>query len=388
MRINCCCIFVGCGGDETTSNNAVPTNYHNVTANLQGTVFDAITGQRVTADNLKVVLVQGGKYRTAGKNKNYVGDYYIDNIPASTAGNYEFRIEATADGYQPVVSTYTPYVDINSLQDKKVWDLGNFYLFPVGVTAPDYTFDVMYDGEPVVGATVLMNPQTNSNTLNTDTDARFTPSLGYQGSLTATTDAAGQVTFAGSTLVLGGYYAVTVLPVAHEGVQLGRYSSTTLTVGTAAIQQSITMGEIAPGSANGLYVVSASNTDSNEFTSGGALVLELSRPVALVEEAQIGASLTNANNATLDNGTTGSDVTVTVSTDGLTVTLTPNFSVPPVAFNGSNSADADNGLEVNYLNAFVRLADDSDSASVFNLFSLIASTGATVDNSVLVTPYF
>ncbi|MEK9765730.1 MAG: hypothetical protein VW274_04560, partial [Thalassolituus sp.] len=358
--------LVGCGGDESISNQAVPTNYHNVTANLQGTVFDAVTGQRVTADNLKVVLVQGGKYRTAGNNKNYVGDYYIDNIPASTAGNYEFRIEATADGYQPVVSTYTPYVDINSLQDQKVWNLSNFYLFPVGMTAPDYSFDIMFEGEPVVGATVLMNPQINNNSLNTDTDARFYPSSGYQGALTATTDASGKVTFAGTELVLGGYYAVSVLPVVHNEVQLARYSTTYVNVGTTQVAQSITMGEIAPGSANGLYVVSASNTDSSQFTSGGALVLQLSRPVALVDETQIGASLTNANNATLDNTSTGSDVTVTVSTDGLTVTLTPNFTTAPVAFNGSNSADADNGLEVSYLNAFVRLADGSDSAFVYN----------------------
>ncbi|WP_430459887.1 hypothetical protein ACQUQU_11790 [Thalassolituus sp. LLYu03] len=380
--------LAACGATDDTQNAAVPQNYHDITTNLQGTVFNAVTGARVDAD---VLLVQGSDYRNAKQNSAYPGDYFFADIPTSTNGNVTFRMEASADGFQPVVSTVTFNVNTANLQDREVWSLGNFYLYPLGSTAPDMTVTVTYNGERIEGATVMLQPNTASNVLTADATAIIAPTDGFQGALSATSDADGNAVFDGDTLVLGGRYAVQVLPMVYEDTQLALATPTSVTVGTSAIIQTVALADIVPGTTDGLYVVSASNEDSNAINSNGTLIIHLSRPVSIVNESLASASLTNDTTAALDTNSQGSDVTATVSTDGLTLTLSPNFSTNPQAFNGSNSGTADNGLTITYSDLFVRLTD-SDDTTLIEVFDsvngLVNSDGNVVDDTVQITLEF
>src|SRR5690606_10771720 len=154
-------------------------------------VFNAVTGERISNDNFSVVLIQGDRYREAKLNRDYPGDYFIGDIPASTANNVTFRIDAKAAGYQPVSSRITLDINTDDLQDRKTWNLGNFYLYPLGTTAPDMNIEVFYEGERVEGAEVLLQPETGSNVLTTDSSSVISPTLGYQKALSVTTDADG-----------------------------------------------------------------------------------------------------------------------------------------------------------------------------------------------------
>src|SRR5690606_30078834 len=257
---------------------------------------------------------------------------------------------------QPFTSLITFGVNTAGLQDKKAAMIGNVYLFPLGTTAPDMNIEVFYEGERVEGAEVLLQPETGSNVLTTDSSSVISPTLGYQKALSVTTDADGIATLAGTSLVLGGRYKVQVLPTTYKGIQLGlENNATTVTVGTSTIRQRVDMAHILPANNNGLYVVSASNENFDGINSSGILTIQLNRPVSIVNESLVSASLTNETTAALDTNSPGSDVTATVSTDGLTITLTPNFATNPVAFSGNNSGTADNGLTVTFANLFIRL---------------------------------
>lgn len=182
-------LLIGCSGDESTTNNAVPDNYFSRTATLQGTVFDAVTGARITDTSLKVTVVQGGSNRNAtvktGTNQGaFGGDYSLSGIPVSINNNIQYRVVVTADGYQELDSIFTASVSdgstdtaVNDTLDTVYNFLKNAYLFPVGATAPDLTVNVTYNGEAVAGASVLLQPATSSSSVTTDTPPA--PVTGY-----------------------------------------------------------------------------------------------------------------------------------------------------------------------------------------------------------------
>ncbi len=388
--------LIACGGDEN-QDAAVPQNYHDITTNLQGTVFNAITGERISSEGLSVTLVQGGDYRKAKINKNFQGDFFVGDIPTSTAGNITYRLDVSYTGYQPFTSLIGFGVNTNPLQDKEVATVGNVYLYPLGATAPDQTVSVTYNGEPVPDATVLMQPDTSSNTLTTDIASRLFASAGYQQALQATTDANGIATFTGANLTLGGRYNVDVLPLAYEGKQLAvNRAAALINIGQNNITRVVTMGDLLPGSENGLYVVDASNEDTDALQSDGVLTLKMSQPVEIVNEANtVTAVLANNTTAALDFTGTGTEVNATVSTDGLTITLAPKFATGanPVVFNGTNAGTADNGLTITYSNLFVRMTATNDNAmyDVFNTNlggGVVDTSGTQVTGTVTVTPEF
>ncbi|MCA6060392.1 MULTISPECIES: hypothetical protein [unclassified Thalassolituus] len=378
--------LIACGGDEN-QDAAVPQNYHNITTHLQGTVFDAVTGARISNESLKVLLVQGDKYRTAKLNKEYAGDYFIQDIPTSTENNVTFRMEATATGYQPVIASVDFNADTNNLQDKNAWRMGNFYLYPLGVSAADMTVTVTYNGEKIEGAAVQLQPNTNGNTLTADSINVIAPNNGFQGAITATTDVEGNAVFSGDALVLGGRYQVQILPMSYKGIELGQPTAVNVNIGTSTIHQRVAMVDIVPGNNDGLYVAQASNEDDNAINSNGTLTLKLSRPVSIVNESFASAALTNATTAVLDTNSQGSEVTVTLSADGLTLTLQPNFITNPVNFNGNNSGTADNAMYITYSNLFVRL-QDGDTTELYNVLNLVDTSGLTVSGRVNVTVAF
>src|SRR5690554_271004 len=183
--------LIACGGDE---DQAVPQNYHDIKTNLQGTVFDAVTGDRISTEGLNVTLVQGDDYRKAKINKDFQGDFFVGDIPTSTNNNITYRLDVSYAGYQPFTSLIAFGVNTLGLQDKKAAMIGNVYLYPLGATAPDQTVTVTYNGEQVPNATVLLQPDTSANTPTTDTSLPPTwlrASTGYQQAIEATTDANG-----------------------------------------------------------------------------------------------------------------------------------------------------------------------------------------------------
>lgn len=387
-------LLAACGGDEA-SDNSVSQNYHDITTTIQGSVFDAVTGNRITDESLEITLVQGKKYREAkviSGEKAFAGDYSIGDIPTSANnGNITYRIVSQVTGYQPFEAAVAFNIATGgTLQDEAANRVGNIYMYPLGSFASEVKVNVSFNNEPVANASVLLNPQTNNNVVTTDTsNILFAAQSGFQGSQTVVTDEAGVATFAATGLVLGGQYSIDVLPTTHEGSQLALNAGTTTIVGTNNNINNIAMVETVPGTQNGLYVTSASNLDADLITSGGALTITFSRAVALVNETAIGANLTNATTAILDaTSVPNSNVAGVLSADGLTLTLTPQFSTAPVAFSGTNGGTADNGLLVNYTTVFVRINDGSDSAVVYDVFALTAETGGNPSASVQATATF
>jgi hypothetical protein len=400
-------LLAACGGDES-SDNSVGQNYHDIRATLQGSVFNAIDGNRITDESLKITLVQGSDYRNASVRKGtaeFAGDYAIGGIPTSASGgNLTYRIVSTVTGFQPFEATMAFNVSTTgSLQDNRVNRIGNIYMYPLGSFASDVKVNVTFNNEPVEGASVLLNPQTNNNAPTSDTsNTLFAAAAGFLGAQTVVTDASGVATFTAASLVLGGQYSIDVLPTTHEGSQLALNAGTITVVGTdnanPAITNNninITMIEVAPGNDNGLYVTSASNFDTDAVTATGILTIGFSRAVSLVDEKDIGATLTNANTAALNiSDNPNSTVEATLSADGLTLTLTPKYSVAPIEFAVSsdgtdNAASADNNLKVNYTNVFVRIADATDSAVTYNVFTVLNDeTGNNPSNTVQTTKAF
>ncbi|MEH6448576.1 MAG: hypothetical protein V7765_07890 [Oleispira sp.] len=379
-------LLAACGGDDTTTNQSASQNYHNIQTTLQGSIFNAIDGTRITDESLKVTLVQGSNYRNANVRRgsaDFAGDYSIGNIPTSSnGGNITYRIVSSVDGFQPFEATFAFNVTTTgSLQDNNANRVGNIYMYPIGSFANDVKVNVTYNSEPVANATVLLNPQTVSNAPTTDVSNTLFPAQnGFQGAQTVVTDAAGIATFAAANLVLGGQYNISVLPTIHENTQLALPTASVFVVGTTPNIVNIPMTDSVPSAAakNGLYVTSLTNLDTNSVTAGGVLTLTFSRAVSLVDETAIGANLTSATTAAL-NATSfpNSSVAAVLSTDGLTLTLTPQFAAAaaPVNYNGTNGTTADNGLMVNFTNVFVRINDASDNAVVFDVFGLVEETG-------------
>ena len=389
----------GCGGDTTNVNASVPDNYFNEKATLQGTVFDGVTGAKITDSSLKIMLVQGTSYRNANVRtgtQQGAGDYAISSIPISINDQTEYRLVVTANGYQDFESTIAFDAVSGSTLDRVYNYVGNVQLFQAGVGANDITVNVSYLGEPVVGATVMMTRSTLSVISTVSGSGAFLASnktSGYLGNLSATTDSNGVATFASAGLVLGGTYGVSVLPVTYKGIPLAMASGSSVTVGSSIIVQNVSMSDLVPGTSNGLYVVSASNTDPNLVVSSGVLTIVFSRAVSFVDETNILATLSGGVNLAALNTTTSPDSTTnaTLSADGLTLTLTPVFATAPTAFNGSNAASADDALVVTYSNVLVRLQDVADTQPIYSVFGmggLVGPSGSTPSGSVLVTPNF
>ncbi len=363
-----------------------------ITSTLQGTVFDAVTGERITDKSLKVTLVQGKSYRNASVktgSSDFAGDYALSSIPTSVNSNLTYRIDIRVDGYQRLQAA----INFNAAATEEINPnlLGNVYLFPLGLTAPDQTVTVLFNNEPVEGATVLLQPTTSTNVLTSDSSNILqAASDGFLGANSAVTDVNGNAVFAGANLALGGSYNIDVLPAVHEGTQLAQTTGTTVVIGTSTVMQTVNLTDLAPGNDNGLYILSASNSDNNTVDSNGQLVLVFSREITLVHESITQASLVGATTATLDN-TTVPDTTVTVSlaADNITLTLTPNFTVAPEFFSGSNPTTADNGMLVQFSNLFVRVKDSDEDGELFDVFADLSNTSGTApSNSVQATTDF
>jgi len=244
--------------------------------------------------------------------------------------------------------------------------IGNIFLFPTGVTAPDYNITTTYNGAPVPGATVQLDPISASNGgafATGGTGDTLAANNGYVTSLQATTDANGLAKFTGALLAVGAAYKVQVLPVAFKQpisgatIQLALYNPTAgpgsapFIAGLGNIDQHIALSALPPSPAGvPLYVTSATNAVTGSLQANGALVVTFSVPVS--GQSIAGGFFATLNPGTKADGTAGAGVLNatnpvigSLSADGLTMTMTANYT------GGGGVAPAGNerGLAITYV---------------------------------------
>jgi hypothetical protein len=257
--------------------------------------------------------------------------------------------------------------------------IGNIYLFPIGVTAPDYVYTVTYNGKPVPNATVQLDPMTSSNSMTYNPADALPATTGLLASLSVTTDSSGKATFAGTGLVLGGAYQVSVLPVmftdtAGNTVQLARFTTVTnLVVGITNNVLQIALTDLTPTTGT-VYITSATNQLAGQVIQSGQLVLTFNAPVTLVNAAATSFSATLFNNATATLAVPA--VTAALSADGLTLTLSPNFAVVPGA--------TDRGLGINYGDGTALVSPRSYPAQTLRVFADLRFANGDVPSGVVV----
>ena len=346
-------VLAGCGDDPapgsfasiSASNDRTPMFAGAFT--LQGAVMDAWTSERLGGSDLQMFLIQGTSVRSPSSLHNsssdpLLGEYVFDGVPLSfNCGNSEYKLVVLKEGYQRFESViqYCPewnttageYLDpVDTVYN---W-VGNIFLFPIGASAPSYSFHVTTpNGEAVPNATVQLIPIVSLGTylvptLLDETHVIF-PDIGYAPSLTAITDALGDVTFQGTGLMLGGVYVVGVRPVEFEGVQYGisiNMDSLVVVPGVPPIgslpiaqtETTIVLNQISAGNNFGLYVENMSNYPVGSRQPDGALTITFSRPVTLLSNSATVFTATPHNTAS-----TIASVTPTLSADGLMLTLQP-----------------------------------------------------------------
>ncbi|MBN2109083.1 MAG: hypothetical protein JW832_16775 [Deltaproteobacteria bacterium] len=359
-------------------------------ATLQGTIMDAVTGERIGGttsgrnQDLEIYLIQGATIRNptsfiGDADNSLVGEYAFTQVPAggSHNGGYdpddseanEYKLVVIKEGYQ----RFEGKVDLVDIDNK----IGNVYLFPEGYHAPDYMFQVVYNGAPVDNATVLFQPVVTANDPATNIGDVLAASAGYLPSLRSTTNADGEVTFDGSQLALGAAYKAVVLPYVFEGVNLAYYEDAAARiVGLGNITDIISLSDLAPGgNAYGLYIKSISNSVDDQVDPTGTLVITFSRPVTLTGDFD-GINTSPAGVFAADA------VNESLSADGLTLTLTPNWATPPGAGETGTSLTYTNG------SAFVSVVGYDDSAFVvFGGAGLVDAHGDLISGTVhLSTP--
>jgi hypothetical protein len=330
-------------------------------------------------------------YVPAGSDK-LPGEYAITNIPVEkvdAGGNINdavYKVVVIKAGYQPFEAEFSFQGDYaigaagqpTFIKEADYNKIGNIYLFPLGATAPDYTVTVKFNGKAVAGANVRLIQNLKNNVDSTEVQPaagnqglnalaydsnRLTASLGLYPNLSGTSDANGKVAFKGADLTLGGRYSVVVDPCKDaDGVQLAQTMGNVFVVGANAgvaseISQTVTMNTLWAGdNANGLYVATVStNTTAGTLLSTGVLTLTFSRPVEINNNganiitgaaAPFTAVTVNGYTANVTGGAAQGisfpaldtaahaalkPVVAALSSDGLTLTLTPSWATAPVS---------------------------------------------------------
>lgn len=333
-------MLFGCG-DTTTSTSTAPTNVNqnfDERGTLQGKIMDALTGAALGGSDLQVFLIQGTSNRTPDKlitdtNNALVGEYAFSNIPVTLTANTTFKVVAIKNGYQRfegnLVITAIPFgggPTTGLTLDENYNMIGNIYLFPMGAASGDvsvFVFDPV--NVPIPGARVHLTQNINSNEVLVQAGNRLGASGGLISSLTATTDANGLATFAGSSLTLGGNYSVQVEPLTFQGVRLAfnNIDPSSLTGFFVGIDSSVQTVNMTTAD-DVLFATSASNQVPGTITANGVLSVTFNQPITLS---------TTFFTATMTAPGTPSPQTVTgiLSNNNTTLTLTPTIATAPTA---------------------------------------------------------
>lgn len=382
-------VLAACGGDETNVTSEV--NYHNAKTTLSGVVRNAETNGVISDKSLEVKFFQGTSVRKAKLSRDD-GYYSVNKIPTNFSNANQYRISVNAEGYLPFEGTVSfqgnQATYTSNILDKEIYEIGNINLFPVGTTAADYKVTVTYDGKRVPNTEVIaeLNSVTQfvQNSQATLITASTTMNVAADNvtRITTTTDENGVATFAGSDLVLGGSYDLTVKPTSFNGVTVFDAGSVDFNVGTSQLETSLPLNSLSNGTAEGLYVVKTSNENTNaEGNGSGALTIEFSKVVTVVKPDGITANLApglEADGVTAGaSALTATDPVAITGSGTNTITLTPQFQTAPEA--------GDTGVTVTYGSLLVKLAGVDKVFDVFVPGVLTAPSGLPLSGVVKVT---
>lgn len=351
---------------------------------LSGVIRNAETNGVISDKSLEVKFFQGTSVRKAKLSRDE-GYYSVNKIPTNFNNANQYRISVNAEGYLPFEGTVSFQGNqanyTNNILDKEIYEIGNINLYPVGTTAADYKVTVTYDGKRVPNTEVIAELNSVTQFVQNSQATLITVASDNVTRITTTTDENGVATFAGSDLVLGGRYDLTVKPTSFNGVTVFYAGSVSFNVGTSQLETSLTLNPLSNGTAEGLYVVKTSNENTNaEGNGSGALKIEFSQSVTVVKEDDIAVTLAPGLKA--DGVTAGASALtatnpVTVTGSGTnTITLTPQFQTAPEA--------GDTRVTVTYGNLLVKLAGVDRHIDVLG-GGLIAPSGLPLSGVVKVT---
>lgn len=326
-------LFVGCKGktdNSSTTETVLPPQEYSKTGTLQGKIMDAVSGAAIGNDNnseLKIWIIQGTEDRGPNKlindkNDPLCGEYAFSGIPVDiNTTEITFKIVVVKPGYQRFeanVGMLEAAADTGAgttnLLNAVINMIGNIYLFPLSSTAGDVLVHVSALGIPVPNATVVLQQDASNNTNVAITGNVLAPTAGLISSFTATTDASGIATFSGTNLVLGGRYNAIAEAMTFNAMQLASSQTGTFTVGTSATNQYIAMTSLT----GALFATSASNQVPGTITASGVLTVTFNQAIILTTTGFTATGLAS------DGTATSFLVQAALSTDGLTMTLTPN----------------------------------------------------------------
>lgn len=353
--------LAACGGDETKKTNATSNStqsiktqqYHNAKINLQGETRDGVTNAPI--DGVKITLIQGGSVRSVttrnSEEAGLKGTYYMSGIPATVTNSgandrNTYKIVISKEGYRTYEGDMTfsvAGVDDDKLQNAVFNRMAVFTLYPNSVVPADIKVYAHFNGKPLKSVSVTLRSQSTSSNFGTISEEK------YVANVTATTDDKGYATFSGSKLVAGVSYRAYITPTTYtttgdnaSTTLLGYAHSGTVTAGSLNGTTVALPVRAANSDDGGLYITSANNDDEAAVVNTGKLVINFSENIKLVSSKYglLGANCVKNKNdpdptatdtaAVLGNiGTTGKNVTVSVTDNVLTIT--PNFSTSPNA---------------------------------------------------------
>lgn len=328
---------------------------------VQGVVINGLTGDRVemtrfSGENGIFVMVRDQFVNASNvgldssAKQAMTGQYSVCGIPTDE----DYPLFVHLDGYQSfeglihIASTVRPLGDQieTHLVKASPSTEANIVLYPSGTKTQDLNFSVYYNGSGVKDATVQLRP-TGRNVLdkmersaqgeNVAHNNMLAPRDVRLKTLTAVTSETGEAVFSKDSLVLGGIYKYVVLPPDNM-----TYVSTKLdAVGTVVVGlQASDIGQdpyrysarLTP-MAEELKVLQLS-TESQSISPDGSLIVLFNRPVEIVSNPDnVLGKLTNAVDAELmpeiPYNQTSDTAKVELSSDGLSIKLTPKYKSQP-----------------------------------------------------------
>ncbi|MFC2009402.1 hypothetical protein ACFLT3_00555 [Chloroflexota bacterium] len=372
-----------CAKNTRTGNDINSNPSYLRTGTLQGKIMDALTGKAIGGDDLEVYLLQGVDTSKPEKlvkdlNDPLVGEYAFNSIPVGVvdAANNElnYKLVVIKGSYQrfeaniSLTATVVPGNAQENITNEMFNRIGNIYLYRLCSSPCDVSVYVYSpQGRPIENASVLLKQNCHANAIIANVGDRILPAAGLYPSLTAFTNSSGKAVFSGSNLTLGGSYSVVVQALTFEGQQLVTATPAAFIIGEDSLTRVVNMEAIS----NTLVATSASNSVPGTITPNGSLTISFNQPVIIDTDAFTAIS------------THGDPITPTVtallSTDCLTLMLTPVWATAPVS--------TDNEATITYTYSGDVYLKNSPESGAYTLFGGITNntSGDTISGVVRMT---
>ncbi|MGE0174368.1 MAG: hypothetical protein AB7T49_16350 [Oligoflexales bacterium] len=370
MKLRSSVLFIGvvagtmsCGVLTKDNNSKKPGMYNAIDKGcVEGVITNGITQERVgltggaRGDRGVYVFANNvmikGHYRVSNPNhpntnKALVGEYYLCGVPVNETlplvvwqdGYQDFEAEIRIPGNEPK--------DLAEGEQPKASPtlLANINLFPKGVEAQDLSVNVLYKGQTLEGAQVVLKP-TLANVAAGQSDEGehvgeggevFRFSQSRVQTLVGKTDESGNATFNGEDLVLGGEYVYTIIPPAgsnaptvmstkEENIIVGlRGNVTKLTDEPFEVLVKLEAGTSTP-------VLEGSSIDNGGVNAEGSVTLWFDRDIELTPSSlkDLTVSALGLGKAELKLDKDGKPI-VHADAIGRRLTLSPEWVTKPTA---------------------------------------------------------